>query len=429
MSEKLRLSRRNFLGGTAAMAAAAVAAPQISRGAAAAEINALLITGGKLYPKYWEKVVADFKAKTGITVNYDLLEFTPLTSKEVTLGAARSSQYDVYSTHTARIGSFFHYFEPLNTYFTEEELKDFYPVSLKYLTDPKTGNLAAIPRNMDARVQYYRSDVYDEHGLKPAATWDDLVNVSEKLTGGGHYGLVVPGQGDPAQRTFSDYLWQAGGEWVDENNKPSFNSEAGIRALTFYRDLIQKYKVVPPDAVSFQWNENSTEFSSGTVYDTFDWPGAYATLSNPETSKVVGKWSTAPYVKDKRAISCAISHAMALNSRSNKKDPAVEFIKYTVSPEVQQLQFDQFTNFPSRQSTAKDVIAAASGQKAEWLGQLEGVIANGKEWPKLPGFSKVCTLMYSAIEQALSDQASPTDALNQAAADALQTMQRAGAYD
>ena len=55
---------------------AGVAAPGIAR-AEATEIKALLITGGPLYPKYWEQITQDFKKKTGITVNYDLLEFTP----------------------------------------------------------------------------------------------------------------------------------------------------------------------------------------------------------------------------------------------------------------------------------------------------------------------------------------------------------------
>ena len=282
---------------------------------------------------------------------------------------------------------------------------------------------------MRARVQFYRKDVYDEHGLKPAVTWEDLVNVRQKVTGDGHYGLVVPGQGDPAQRTFSDLLWQAGGEWVDDKNKPSFNSAEGIKALTYYHDLIQKYKVAPPNSVTFQWNENSSEFTSGTCYDTFNWPGSFASFDDPASSKVVGKWSTAPYVRDKEAISCAVSHALALNSQSKRKDAAVEFIKFAVGPDVQQVQFDEFTNFPSLQSTAKKVVAAAIGAKAVWLDQLQTTIANGKEWPKLPGFSKVSTLMYSAIESALSDQATPTDALNNAAADALQAMQRAGAYD
>jgi multiple sugar transport system substrate-binding protein len=425
-----KLSRRRLLAGSAGMAAAGSLVPRFAIGATeATTINALLITGGPLYPKYWDTITQNFKNKTGITVNFDLLEFTPLTSKEITLGAARSGAYDVYSTHTAQIGSFFNYFEPLDQYFSPSDLADFYPVALKYLTNPRTGKLAAIPRNVDARVQYYRKDIYDAHNLRPAKTWDDLLNVSKTLTGAGHYGLVVPGQGDPAQRTFSDLLWQAGGDWVDARNKPAFNSSEGIEALTFYRDLIQKYKVVPPDAVSYQWDENSSEFSSGAVYDTFDWPGAYATLSNPATSSVVGKWGTAPYVRNKTAISCAISHAMALNSRSRKKDAAVEFIKFTVNADAQRLNFQQFTNFPSRQSISKEIISSAQGQQAVWLQELQTTISTGKEWPKLPGFSKVCTIMYFAIEQALSAQSAPADALNRAAKEAMEAMRQAGAYD
>jgi multiple sugar transport system substrate-binding protein len=37
--------------------------------------------------------------------------------------------------------------------------------------------------------------------------------------------------------------------------------------------------------------------------------------------------------------------------------------------------------------------------------------------------------MFSAIEQALSDQVSPADSLNQAATEAEEIMRRAGAYD
>ena len=92
------LSRRRFLQSSAMIAASAgVAAPRIAR-AEGTDIKALLITGGPLYPKYWEQIAQDFKKKTGITVNYDLLEFTPFTSKTVTLGAARSAS----TTSTAR---------------------------------------------------------------------------------------------------------------------------------------------------------------------------------------------------------------------------------------------------------------------------------------------------------------------------------------
>ena len=175
-------------------------------------------------------------------------------------------------------------------------------------------------------MQYYRKDVYDAHGLEPAVTWDDLIHVSQTLTGDGHYGLVVPGQGDPAQHHFSDLLWQAGGKWVDENDEPSFNAAARVEALTFYRDLIEKYKVTPPTRSA----RNGTRIrpsSSGAVFDTFDSPDAYATLSNRRRQggrKMVDR----ALLRNKQANSCAISHAMALNSVSKKKDAAVELIKY-----------------------------------------------------------------------------------------------------
>lgn len=428
-----RLSRRSFLGGSAALLASSGVAPLVAAcgggsSAKVTEIKALLVTSAGLYPKYWQQIVSNFKKATGITVNYDLLEFTPMTSKEVTLGAARSAQYDVYSTHTAQIGAFFNYFLPLNKHFSSSDLNDFFPVSVKYLTNPKTGELAAIPRNVDARVQFYRTDLYGDKGLKPATTWDELVSVSQALTGGGRYGLVVPGQGDPAQRTFSDFLWQAGGEWVDSKNKPAFNSAEGIAALTYYRDLIQKHKVVPPDAVSYQWDENSAEFQNGSVADTVNWPGSFAAFDDPSLSKVAGKWSTALYPKNKTAISCAVSHAMAVNRYSKKQDAAIEFVKYTVNADAQRLDYTNFKNFPSRQSIAKEVVAKAQGAEKLWLDQMNTTIANGKEWPKLPGFDKVDSIMYTAIEKALSNQTSPADSLNQAAKDALQAMQEAGAY-
>lgn len=174
------LSRRRFRGGSAAVPASGRAAPLLaacggSGGSAgkATEINTLLITSGASYPRYWQKTTTEFRRQTAIKVNYDLLEFTPLTSKEITLAAARSAQYDVYSTHTAQIGAFFSSFEPLNHYVSSTDLADFFSVSLKYLTNPESGELAAIPRNIDARSRYYRADLY---GLMPAKTWDELVD-------------------------------------------------------------------------------------------------------------------------------------------------------------------------------------------------------------------------------------------------------------
>lgn len=427
------LSRRRFLGGAAAVLASAGVAPLLAAcggggsGGKVTEINALLITGGASYPMYWRKMTSEFQQQTGIKVNYDLLEFTPLTSKEVTLAAARSAQYDVYSTHTAQIGAFFSSFEPLNHYFSSTDLADFFPVSLKYLTNPENGELAAIPRNIDARSQYYRTDLYQAHGVAPAKTWDELVDVGKKLTGGGRYGLVLPGQGDPAQRQFADFLWQAGGEWLDPSNNVAFNSPEGVEALTFYRNLIKQYQITPADVVTYQWDENTRGFSNGSCADVFDWPGSFANYADPSQSKVVGKWATAPLPSHKTAVSCAISHAMAINKFSKKKDAAAEFIKFTVGQPALTEQYREFKNYPSRKSVAEQVTAGAQGPEKQWLTDLRTTIDNGKEWPKVPGFDKVSTVVQAAVQSALSDQKSPKAALDDAAQECTRILQQSGA--
>ena len=115
-----------------------------------------------------------------------------LTSKTVVLGAARSGLYDVYSTHSAQIGSFFYRFAPLDDYFKSDELEDFYLVALKYLRNPKAKRSPPLfpvtwtpACNMTARTS-------TAHGFKTAAAWDDLIHVSETLTCVGHHGLVFP---------------------------------------------------------------------------------------------------------------------------------------------------------------------------------------------------------------------------------------------
>src|SRR3984893_16094129 len=44
---------------------------------------------------------------------------------------------------------------------------------------------------------------------------------------------------------------------------PSFNSEKGVQATQFYKDLMDKYKVVPQAAKTWTWDEVTTAFGSG----------------------------------------------------------------------------------------------------------------------------------------------------------------------
>ena len=120
-----------------------------------------------------------------------------------------------------------------------------------------------VPLGIHTRSVVYRRDMYEEAGLDPDKTpdnLDELVEYSKKLTqdtdGDGVtdiYGLGM--YFGPSRATielyFAPYLWHFDGElWDPETKKATFASEAGISAAQFLFDLISTHKVTPEWSIS-----------------------------------------------------------------------------------------------------------------------------------------------------------------------------------
>jgi len=105
-----------------------------------------------------------------------------------------------------------------------------------------------IPLDIHPLILYYNKDLFKAAGLdpeKPPTTREEFIADAKKLTdpSKNQYGFVVPTLW-PNQFIFPTIVFQNGGElWKD--GKPNYNSPEAVEALTFYRDLIQKYKVSP----------------------------------------------------------------------------------------------------------------------------------------------------------------------------------------
>jgi len=395
-------------------------------------INVILL-GGEAPEKFYDKAIPMFEASTGIKVKYTCLTFEKMTEKALMLSAAKSSTIDVYSTHFAQIGKFIPHFEPLENYMSAADYMDFIEAGIKPLTFD--GHIIALPRYFDARLLYYRTDLFKKAGIAaPPKTWESLVSTAQKLTqdfdGDGvpdQYGLVVVGKGDPALRQFSDFLWQAGGDFLDENYNPTFNGPEGIKALKFYRDLIYKYKVVPKGVPGFRWAEVTQLFKGGTVAMNYDWPGVIG-LYDAEDSLIRGKYSFASMPGDKTTMSTAVCHAYAINKYSKKKEAAWEFMKWMTSSQMMVLEHELTGTLPTRKSALNEVISQAKGREKDRLIALQAVFANGNSWPKIPEWGEICPIIWNEIEAVLIQTKSVEDALNKATESVKRILEKAGYY-
>lgn len=118
---------------------------------------------------------------------------------------------------------------------------DFRAGPLAMVTNPTTGNYAAIPYDGWIQALWYRSDVFDEAGLNPPISWDDITTACETLPGVGNllYGITLGS--DPGQNYGHQVFEQvaiSNNAWpFDAEGNVTMNTPEMIEALAFYTSL------------------------------------------------------------------------------------------------------------------------------------------------------------------------------------------------
>jgi multiple sugar transport system substrate-binding protein len=118
---------------------------------------------------------------------------------------------------------------------------DFRSGPLEMVTNPTTGNYAAVPFDGWIQAIWYRQDIFDELGLNAPINWEDINAACDALPGTGNLlyalGLATdPGQNYPhqvfEQVAISNNAWP-----FDANGNVTMNTPEMVEALRFYTEL------------------------------------------------------------------------------------------------------------------------------------------------------------------------------------------------
>ena len=201
----------------------------------------------------WKEVIAEFeKANPTIKVEQQVVSFT--VHKDKVLAAAAA---DVDAGDLILLEDWFaqelldrEYLADLQP-FVDRDLKpqDLFPISLESFRRGKS--LRAFPVAMGSYPLYYNKDLFDAANIRyPDSTWtyDTLLSAAQKLTvdkdGDGkpdQWGFLLDNSGG-----FDGLLYSLGGAVLtDDLQQSAFNQPRTLKALQFWVDLVQKYKVSP----------------------------------------------------------------------------------------------------------------------------------------------------------------------------------------
>lgn len=301
---------------------------------------------------------------------------------------------------------------------------DFFPAAIAANT--WRGALYAIPWYVGVGLLYWRTDL-----LPHAPTsMDQLVAFAERgmhAPGGARFGIVWQGaRYEGLITTFVEYLGAFGGEIMDAEGRVVVDSPQAIRALTFMRDEITRWHVAPPDVLT--WHEEQTRFAfqNGNAVFMRNWPYAYSLLDDSAQSRVAGRFavSTMPAAPGGKPTTALGGAELAINRYSEHPDLAYQLITYLTAP-AQMLERAQATgDYPTRVALYDDPRLARALPVP--LHDVRDAIAHAVPRPVTPIYTQLSGLLQVQLHRALTGQATPADALHEAAREMEGALRDAG---
>jgi multiple sugar transport system substrate-binding protein len=283
-----------------------------------------------------------------------------------------------------------------------ERKSEFIPSTLE--TIHYDGKYFGVPQASDAALMYYRTDKIKNF----PSTWQDLY-AQAKANGGIVY------QGASYEGLTVDYLelaYAAGGKVLsDDGKKSAINSPQNLKALQFMVDGI-KSGAAPKAVTTYMEEESRRAFESGRYAFMRNWSYAYA-LGNAKGSKVAHKFKVAPFPTFQGGTSAAIlgGHNLVISAYSKNPKGAVQLINYLTSPEVEKVNFAQFSITPTTTATYSDPEVKKAIPFTDAL--LKNVQAAHAR-PVSPVYPQISQAIYKNVNAALSGQMTPQDALKKA---------------
>lgn len=280
----------------------------------------------------------------------------------------------------------------LTPYLSDEAKADFESGGVMG-TRKEDGKIYGLPLESEPLLMYYSQDAFEKAGLSEGdvpQTWDQLLNVADKLTGSGRYGLLwetTPG----ALQNFEwePLMWQGGGDAVSPDGKAVFDSPGTIQALKLWQDSINR-KVSPRtvkngnsgdvlgnlasgyvamqqmvSAIISILNENAPDFKYGTFKLPIPSGGQYKTTS--------GGWAAVVNKKGKDPETAAkfVTWAFASTDQegvTRMADWATVAKKGDLSPRTSVNEFARTRGYfddPNLKYVLDEVIGDGSGVRGE----------------------------------------------------------------
>ncbi|HEY8595118.1 MAG TPA: sugar ABC transporter substrate-binding protein [Devosiaceae bacterium] len=391
----------------------------------------------KLYTRIpeWEKMTG---AKVEIVSSKNHFDLDREIKQDIASG---SINWCVGSNHTSFAPQYGDLYIDLKEFVPQSELDKYVPGTLK--SAMVDGRLVQLPRVTDVSNLYYQKKLYEDpdnqakykakYGvdLAPPKTFDEFKQQAIFFANPPNlYGTAFAGKDEGMTGRFMEIVRANGGDMFDENWKPIFNSQAGVDAVNWFKDLYDA-KAVPAGTVNYTWDDIGAAMAAGQLAIDLDWPGWAAYFNDPASSKIAGDigLAVAPVGTAGVRGGWSGSHSFSVTQACDNKPAAVSFAVFMTNYDSEMMEA-QAGNLPTRTKVFTDVVQWFKDNNKPFLADMfatwEQSLADARTPPLIAQWIEVSNVIWPQLQAAIVGEKTPQEALDEAAAQATQIMEDAG---
>ena len=324
----------------------------------------------------------EFETLTGIKVESEQMPEQQQRTKAILELSTGRPSFDVlhYSLHVSkRIIGTGQWLDDLRPYLANPALTapdfdfaDFSGPSVKAATQPD-GRMDSLPLETDFWLVYYNKQLFEQKGLKPPATFADMLSAARALTDKSSqtYGFIARGLRNANVPVWTNILLGQNQETVTADGRTLLtDTPDAVIAADYYKTIMRE--CAPPGVVGFNWNECQTSFMQGKVGMWMDGVGFTPPLVDPTKSKIADHVGFAVMPAGPKGHACAVfTDAVGVVSKSRVKDAAYLYCQWATGKKMLLDLVESGGGASPRLSTYQDPgLMSNSPFGQEWLATL-----------------------------------------------------------
>jgi len=358
-----------------------------------------------------------------VPVNLPFYYFTTNDRKEILTRSlrSRSDGIDIFAVDLIWIARFAKWGYQLDKHFHDSTLSEVNSTALEACR--RDGKLVAFPLYLDLGVLYYRKDLIHklpngdsvENMIQRGMTWNEFIKLGTSLpsfknsfyifTGGNYEGMLC---------CFQEMLSEHESGKIFYGNPTDLNTEPAKRSLQMMVDFMYKYKFTPGNVTQFDEYSSYLYASSHNAVFLRGWIG-YRQQYNGFLSDTSGisslEIAPLPHFEGNNTSSVFGGWSLMISEFSNRKEEALQFIKFMFQKENQELLYEEGGYWPINDKVYGDTLFL---RKHKELVKIQELLKWGRYRPFLENYTRLSEIMAHYFHLALRKEISVDEALKAA---------------